>query len=220
VTEQPTDGPTGPDDDDLLDRLRSHDPAAALAPADPALVTRLLEDAMSHDLDTEPHTGDPAGAGRRRSTLTWLVAAAAVLVIAGVGAFAWWSRDDTAAVPTATGPAPTVLALQAGPPVSGKCAPVSLKILQLQDAAFDGTVTAMSDGLVTLDVTRWYLGGTADSVTVQGVPADLQALVQAADFQVGQRYLVTANDGKITVCGFTAPYSDELAAMYEQAFGA
>ena len=44
--------------------------------------------------------------------------------------------------------------------------------------------------------------------------------MQAADFQVGQRYLVSANDGKVTVCGFTAPYCDELAAMYEQAFGA
>ena len=48
----------------------------------------------------------------------------------------------------------------------------------------------------------------------------MQALVQAADFQTGQRYLVSANDGFVTVCGFTAPYSDDLAALYAEAFGA
>ena len=48
----------------------------------------------------------------------------------------------------------------------------------------------------------------------------MQALVQAADFQAGQRYLVSANDGFVTVCGFTAAYSDDLAALYAEAFGA
>jgi hypothetical protein len=220
VTDTPSDDHT---DDDLLDRLRSHDPAAALPPAGPARVTRLLEDAMSHDPHTGAHPTDaPDGTEpvRRRSSLTWLVAAAAVLVIAGVGAFAWWSRDDATPAPTATDRAPTGLELRAGPPRAARCAPVSVKILQMQDTAFDGTVSAISDGLVTLDVTHWYLGGSADTVTVQGVPSDLQALVQAADFQVGQRYLVSAHDGKVTVCGFTAAYDDALAAMYEQAFGA
>jgi hypothetical protein len=48
----------------------------------------------------------------------------------------------------------------------------------------------------------------------------MQALVGAADFKAGQRYLVSANDGFVTVCGFTAPYSDDLAALYAEAFGA
>ncbi len=37
-------------------------------------------------------------------------------------------------------------------------------------------------------------------------------------FEEGGRYLVSATDGRVTVCGFSAPYSAELAALYEQAF--
>ena len=62
--------------------------------------------------------------------------------------------------------------------------------------------------------------GPADQVTVDAPPTDMQALMQAADFRAGQRYLVSANDGFVTVCGFTAPYSDDLAALYAEAFGA
>jgi len=204
--------------DELLDRLRSRDPAASLPPADPALVARLLEDAMSHDLDTrgpDESQTDP----RRRSPLTWLVAAAAILVIAGVGAFAFLGGDDAERVPTATDPAPTVMELSAHPPTTAMCLRVSAEVLANMEVAFDGTVTSIDDGLVTLDVGHWYRGGDADLVTVKAPPADLQALIQAASFEVGQRYLVSANDGFVSVCGFTAPYSDELAAMYAEAYG-
>ena len=73
---------------------------------------------------------------------------------------------------------------------------------------------------MTLEVGHWYRGGDADQVTVQAPPAEMQALIQAVDFQDGQRYLVAANDGFVTACGMTAPYSDELAALYAEAFGA
>jgi hypothetical protein len=200
-----------PEDTELFERLRAHDPAASLPPAEPALVARLLEEAVSHDLDSPT---------RRRTPLTWLVAAAALLVIAGVGVFAVAGGDDEPQVPTAQDPAPTVVELSARPPVAAKCAVPSAEILSLQETAFDGTVSAIADGTVTLDVAKWYRGGPADQVTVDGPPTDMQALVQAADFQAGQRYLVSANDGFVTVCGFTAPYSDDLAALYVEAFGA
>jgi hypothetical protein len=200
-----------PQDIELFDRLRAHDPAASLPPAEPAQVARLLEDAMSHDLDT------PA---RRRTPLTWLVAAAALLVIAGVGVFAVVGGDDEPQVPTAQDPAPTVVELSARPPVVGKCAVPTAELLANQETAFDGTVSTIADGTVTLDVIEWYRGGPADQVTVDVPPADMQALVQAANFQTGQRYLVSANDGFVTVCGFTAAYSDDLAALYTEAFGA
>ncbi len=200
-----------PEDTELFERLRAHDPAASLPPADPAQVARLLEEAVSHDLDTPT---------RRRTPLTWLVAAAALLVIAGVGVFAVAGGDDEPQVPTAQDPAPTVVELSARPPVAAKCAVPTAEILSLQETAFDGTVSAIADGTVTLDVARWYRGGPADQVTVDAPPTDMQALVQAADFQAGQRYLVSANDGFVTVCGFTAPYSDDLAALYVEAFGA
>ena len=198
-----------PEDTELFERLRAHDPAASLPPAEPAQVARLLEDAMSHDLDTPT---------RHRTPLTWLVAAAALLVIAGVGVFAVVGGDDEPQVPTAQDPAPTVVELSARPPVAAKCAVPSVEILSLQEIAFDGTVSAIADGTVTLGVAKWYRGGPADQVTVDAPPTDMQALVQAADFQVGQRYLVSANDGFVTVCGFTAPYSEDLAALYAEAF--
>ena len=93
------------------------------------------------------------------------------------------------------------------------------EILANQQTAFDGTVTSITDGVVTLDVTHWYRGGSADQVTVAAPPTELQSLVLAVDFQVGQRYLVSANNGFVTVCGFTAAYNDDLAAMYAEAFG-
>ena len=200
-----------PEDTELFERLRAHDPAASLPPAESAQVARLLEDAMAHDLDT------PA---RRRTPLTWLVAAAALLVIAGVGVFAVVGGDDEPQVPTAQDPAPTVVELSARPPVAGRCAVPTAELLGNQETAFDGTVSAITDGTVTLDVTEWYRGGSADQVTVDVPPTDMQALVGAADFQTGQRYLVSANGGFVTVCGFTAPYSDDLAALYAEAFGA
>src|SRR5918994_7120386 len=175
-----SDDPEDTDDTGLFERLRAHDPAASLPPADPAEVARLLEDAMSHDLDT------PA---RRRTPLTWLVAAAALLVIAGVGVYAVMGGDDGPQVPTAQDPAPTVVELTARPPVAGRCAVPTAELLANQETAFDGTVSAVTDGTVTLDVTEWYRGGPADQVTVDAPPADMQALVQAADFKAGQRYL-------------------------------
>ena len=166
---------------------------------------------MAHDHDT------PA---RRRTPLTWLVAAAALLVVAGVGVFAVVGGDDEPQVPTAQDRAPTVVELSARPPVVGRCAVPTAELLANQETAFDGTVSAITDGTVTLDVIEWYRGGPADHVTVDVPPTDMQALVGAADFQTGQRYLVSANGGFVTVCGFTAPYSDDLAALYAEAFGA
>lgn len=205
-------------DDELLARLRAADPAASLPPADPGRTARLLEETMSHDLDTPVVDQDTPV--RRRPPLAWLVAAAAVLVIAGVGTFAVLGGGDDASVPAVQEPPASVMTLSARPPTTAKCMVPNIEVLQQQQVAFDGTVSSISDGLVTLDVSHWYLGGDADRVTVKAPPADLQALVQAADFRVGERYLVSATDGAVTVCGFTAPYSADLAALYEQAFAA
>ena len=215
----------GPDRDEELDRarLRALDPAASLPPADPDWVARLLEDTMSHDVDT-PLTHESRENGTHdRSPLTWLVAAAAILVIAGVGVFAtMWQEDGPDNPPTAapsSSQGPSVLELSARPPVAAKCMVPTAEILANQQTAFDGTVASITDGVVTLDVTHWYRGGQADQVTVTAPPAEMQALVLAVDFQVGQRYLVSANDGFVTVCGFTGAYNDDLAAMYAEAFG-
>jgi hypothetical protein len=201
---------------ELRDRLRAADPASSLPPADPDGAARLLEDVMSTELTTENReTGT-----RNRGPLTWLVAAAAVLIIAGVGVFAVLNHDDDPAAPPTAQHAGTVTELSAPAPAaySARCLVPTAETLSGQELAFDGTVTTIADGVVTLQVSHWYAGDPTDLVRVQA-PADvLQRLVGAVDFEDGGRYLVSATGGRVTVCGFSAPYSADLAAMYDQAF--
>src|SRR3954451_21542616 len=99
--------------DELRDRLQASDPAASLPPDGPDRGARLLEDVMSTELTTENReTGT-----HDRSRLTWLVAAAALVIIAGVGLFAVTNLNDGSGTPTAsdspTATAPTVTRLSA-----------------------------------------------------------------------------------------------------------
>jgi len=67
-------------------------------------------------------------------------------------------------------PAPnavSTLALKATEPdVSMRCVPFSADFLAAMPVAFGGTVTAVASGVATLDVDRWFKGGTADRVTI------------------------------------------------------
>ena len=202
--------------DELQARLRASDPASSLPPAGPERVARLLEDVMSTELTTENReTGT-----RNRGPLTWLVAAAAVLIIAGIGVFAVVGHDDDPAAPPTAAGAKTVTELSApsAGAYSAKCMVPNADTLAQQSVAFDGTVTALADGVVTLSVGHWYAGNPTDLVRVQAPADQLQELVGAVRFENGGRYLVSASNGQVTVCGFSAPYSADLAALYEQAF--
>src|SRR4051812_12121359 len=170
---------------------------------------------MSTELTTESReTGT-----RDRGPLTWLVAAAAVLVIVGVATFALLRHDaEPAAPPTASDPgstgAPTVTELSAPEPAAyhARCMVPNAQVLAQQTVAFDGTVTTLADGVVTLSVDRWYAGGRTDLVRVEAPNAELQDLVAAVRFEEGGRYLVSATRGRLSVCGFSAPYLRHLAA--------
>ena len=206
-------------DDELRQRLQASDPAASLPPADPDRVARLLEDVMSTELTTENReTGT-----RDRSPLTWLVAAAAAVIIAGVGLFAVMQLNDDPATPVATTPAttePTVTHLSApdAAAYSAKCMVPNPEVIAAQTVAFDGTVTSIAGDTVVLTPTTWYAGEPTDTVEVQAPSADMQQLLSAVHFEQGGRYLVSATDGRVTLCGFSAAYSDDLAAIYTQAF--
>ena len=84
--------------DELRARLRAADPASSLPRSDPDRVARLLEDIMSDTHTAEPRTD---GTGQR-SPLTWLAAAAVVVIIAGVGAFAVMNRGQDSGTPAAS----------------------------------------------------------------------------------------------------------------------
>jgi len=204
-------------DDGLRARLRAADPASALPPADPTRVARLLEETMSNQTDT-PLTESRETGTHGRSPLTWLVAAAAAALIAGVAVFGLLNRGGDTGVPSA-GHVQTVTHLDA--PAAGgnaRCMPPTTRVLATQTLAFDGTVQEITDGVVTLAPTHFYAGDATDLVEIEAPSADLQALIGAASFEAGGRYLVSATDGRVTVCGMTAPYSAGLAALYTQAF--
>jgi hypothetical protein len=220
------------DDDALAARLRAADPASSVPPADPDRVARLLEDTMSNtgeDMDDTGHedllTESRETGTRNRSPLTWLVAAAAAVIILGAGIFAvvnGTGGDDSA--PPVAGPEPsaTVTALTAPDAAAyeARCMVPTAEVLSRAEVAFDGTVESISGGLVTLAPTHWYAGGPTDLVTVEAPSEEIAKLLVAVEFEDGGRYLVAASDsGQVMVCGFSAPYTEGLAATYAEAFG-
>lgn len=217
-------------DDELRDRLRAADPAHDLPPTDPARAELLLQDVMATELTSE----NRATGTRGRGPLTWLVAAAAVLVIVGagvVGALTLTGDDSppvaspepgsssSAARPSAPAAALTQLTAPAGAAYAAKCLVPTAEVLATADVAFDGTVSTIDGDRVVLRVNHWYAGSPTESVEVTAPDADLGRLITTVDFVAGSRYLVSAVDGQVSICGFSAPYDAELAALYEQAFG-
>jgi hypothetical protein len=238
-------------DDELLARLRAGDPAASLPPADPHRIARLLEDTMADRTDTDrtdteradterdlERTGT-AGAGplptehradalRRRGPLTWVVAAVAVLLIAGGAVFALvraggsGGSGDTPVAGPAGSPTTTATTTELTAPAArgtARCLPPNARTLRGQDVALDATATEVTGREVTLVPNRFYAGDRSDVVVVRAAPAELSALVGGVRFQRGERYLVSATDGEVSVCGLSAPWSQPLADLYAEAFG-
>ncbi len=199
-------------DDDLRAALAAADPArsADLDPLTSPRARELLERAMTSDLLTPAPSTDP-GPSRR----PWLAAAAAaVLVVAAGGTYLATAGDEPAG-------GEVVLALPGGDPTMMSCLRLSenTAALEQMSVALAGTVSAVGPAQVRLDVTRWYRGGDAGTVVLRNADERLQALLGTPDFQVGQDYLVSANDGSVSVCGLTGPVSPELQAAYDEAYG-
>jgi hypothetical protein len=133
------------------------------------------------------------------------------------------STSTSAPEPDADAPAEegdtTVLTADAAA-ATGRCAVPTPALVKGNDLAFDGEVQSIDGGLVTLRPTAVYVGEPAATVTVQAPSEDLQALLAAVSFEEGGRYLVAAQDGRLALCTVTARWSQQLAATYEQAFGA
>lgn len=157
----------------------------------------------------------------------------ALLALAGLSACGNDASDDagqSASAPTSDAASATpdpgsadstsgdTLALTADASSAGKCMVPSAETLANADTAFSGTVTSVQDGVATLTVDQWYTGGDAPTVTVDAPSQDMQDLLMAVDFQEGSTYLVSANDDRVSLCGFTAEESPELQELYDQAF--
>jgi len=183
----------------------------------------MTDDPSSTSRATRSRTGT-RGRGSRTGTrgrgpLTWLLAAAAVLLITGVGVFGVAMLADDQGAPRAEDrPTVTELRAPAAQAYTARCLPPSARTVARQSIAFEGTVDDITAGRVTLTPTRWYHGTPVDEVTIEAPATQLADLIGAARFEVGQSYLVSATEGEVTVCGLTAPYSEALAALYAEAF--
>lgn len=221
------------DDEELRRRLSALDPASRLTPAAPERVAGLLEGAMLDQASSGRTTDARPDATGRRRPLAWVAAAAAVVVIAGAS-FAGLRGDDDAQAPTAgpsagQEPGPpaaeepaadpgSMTALVAAADANAKCMVPNVQVLRANSLAFDGTVTAIEGDQVTLEPTAWFKGTPTETVTVTAPSKMLQELLVAVDFQVGERYLVTAFRDTVTLCGFTAAYDEALAQLYQDAY--
>jgi hypothetical protein len=220
-------------DDELRSVLRGGDPACSLPPADPAALASLLEDIMSADLDVRPAVdeGDRNTGTHGRNRLTWLVAAAAAAVIAGVGGVALSGLGDSTAPPSAgkqtTSPGEGQrgdLAPLAGQTTTlgvsdqeGRCRPPDAAVLAQYPVAFQGTVTSIEGDTVTLDTTEVLNGEVGETVQVTAPQSTFDAMLGTVDFQVGGDYLVAAFDGQLSQC-YSGSASGDLRSPFDKAF--
>ena len=188
-------------DDDLRALLRGGDPATSLAPADPAALASLLEDIMSADLELRPDadagtdTGDRATGTHGRNRLTWLVAAAAAAVIAGVGGYAVSGLGGGGSQAPQAGDhqpstSPGGADVEAGAPLAGvtteltgtgapgRCAAPAASFIAAGNQAFEGTVTSIENGTVTIQTTDVFAGEVGETVQVQAPPQDFAGLIK------------------------------------------
>lgn len=198
--------------DDLRVRLARLDPAPPTldlveSPRAPELLERIMATPVL--TPTGPSATPPA---RRRAVLAW--AAAAAVLAAGAATTGIALRGDR---PSAA--APTTLALTLpGSNVMTSCIRFDVSILKGMSPAFAGTVTAVDDTQVTLDVDHWYTGGDADTVTLAVAPGETSAALDGIAFESGKRYLVTAAEGNVNGCGYTGLATPDLEASFAEAF--
>ena len=206
--------------DELRNRIRRLDPMG------PEVETRsvsqareMMEAVMSTETPTPPteRRSDersrfrPDGATTAGSSIAIsrpLVPAMAALVAIAIAGFALLGGGT---------PAPLALSAGNADPAMMSCLPFSVDILSGMEVAFEGTVTNVDGDVLTLDVVTWFTGGEAEQVTITA-PLGMEALIGGIPFESGQNYLVTATNGVVNYCGFTAAATPELREAFESAF--
>jgi hypothetical protein len=192
-------------------RLRDADPLARRTPDETRDQDWLRETA--HSVTTAPSRP------RRPRALVLGAAAAAVALAATAGGFVL--RDDGGAGGGgATVAAPTVTDLTLAPENSmAMCMAFSEDALSPLPVAFSGEVTAKTGDEVLIDVDTWYRGGDTDQVRLTAPDMSMTSLGSSIAFEEGKRYLVTASEGTVNYCGFSGPWTQEMADAYAAAFG-
>ncbi len=209
--------------DELREQLGRLDPMhpgvpveSAATPSSRARMENIMNTPLIDQQDprSAPST-EPTSIGtyRRRNRLLLGVAAAAIVVIGGAVIVANGSGEDGAEL--SDGP-PLELSLGDSNAMSS-CMVFDVALLADMSPAFAGTATAVEGETVTLNVDRWYAGGDAATVVLQGAIGS-PALIDGFEFEVGSQYLITAADGNVNFCGYSGPATPELTAAFDAAF--
>ena len=206
------------DDDRLRRRLAATDPLRRDGAAgDPPSPAEIRERVMTTVHRPSPSSADPSpekGPARRGPRLAVAAAAVAVLAAAAVGVTTLGGDDP------AGRPGPSAMTLQTPPGgVAGSCIAFDVAILRGMPVALAGTVTEVTDRAATLDVDRWYVGGSGDRVTIRVPDAQPTVALDGVDLVAGERYLITATEGTVNGCGFSGPATPELESAFADAFG-
>jgi hypothetical protein len=199
-------------DPTLERRLRDADPNARLA-SDPDRDQDWLR-------STAASVKSRSARSRRPRGLVLGAAAAAVVLAAAAGGAIVANNGGDGSGGGAVVAAPTVTNLKLpAPDAMAMCIRFDVDTLAPMPVAFSGTVREANDESVLLDVDHWYRGGDTDQVRLASPKSDYVALEGGIDFQVGARYLITATDGRVNFCGFSGPWTQEMADTFAQAFG-
>ena len=202
--------------DELEQRLRSADPAPAPEQGQP--VAPWIRDLVEATMTMTNESTDERVGGRSRQRSRWLAAAACGAGAVALSGTLYASTLDRAAPSVKAAPVPAVQLSLDKPDTTQSCLAFSVDELRKKPVAFSGTVTGLEGGNVRLEVDRWYRGGESQEVLLKGPADEDVALVGAVKFEQGQRYLVTAADGVVSSCGYTAPWDAQTEAAFLEAF--
>jgi hypothetical protein len=92
--------------------------------------------------------------------------------------------------------------------------------------AFDGTVADIVEPEapdapydVVFRVTRWFQGGEGTTVTVKTYDVSGTSLAGDLGLEEGERILASGDGDYLWGCGFSMPYTDQDAGVFQEVFG-
>lgn len=120
---------------------------------------------------------------------------------------------------TLDGSDPTTLALTAGAddPMASCIVFSPEELERVGEIAFGGTVVSVEGETITLDADVWFRGEEFDQVTLTAQQG-MEALIGGVPFEVGERYLISAQAGTVNYCGFSGPATPDYENAFETAF--
>ena len=104
------------------------------------------------------------------------------------------------------------------PSGSGRCMVPTPELLGAKELAFEGSVASVDGRHAVLEPTEVYAGDPAERVTVTSLAVDPKLIEGTFTFETGRTYLVSAEGGLVSVCGFSGPETPQLQRLYEEAF--